>query len=41
MRLLVVQPEGKRPMDAAAFVRGHAVRPGMRFLDGSEGAEGR
>ena len=30
----MVQPESKRPMDAKAFLRGHAVAPGQRFGDG-------
>jgi methionyl-tRNA formyltransferase len=35
LRLKTVQPEGKRPMAAEAFVRGHPMRAGMRFLDGT------
>jgi methionyl-tRNA formyltransferase len=37
LELVTVQPEGKRPMPAAAFVRGRAVRAGMRFRNGLEG----
>jgi methionyl-tRNA formyltransferase len=29
--LLRVQPEGRRPMDAAAYLRGHPVKPGDLF----------
>ncbi len=29
--LLLVQPEGKRPMEAGAFARGYAIGPGARF----------
>ena len=29
--LTEVQPAGKRPMDGAAFVRGHQIEPGIRF----------
>jgi methionyl-tRNA formyltransferase len=32
--LLRVKPEGRKPMDAAAYLRGHAVRPGD-FLHGA------
>jgi len=31
LRLLTVQPEGKRPMDGAAFVRGRRLALGARF----------
>jgi methionyl-tRNA formyltransferase len=31
LRLLRVQPEGKRPMDGAAFARGRRLTPGARF----------
>lgn len=31
LRLLTVQPEGKRPMDGAAFARGRHLMPGARF----------
>jgi methionyl-tRNA formyltransferase len=34
LRLVTVQPEGKRAMDAKAFLRGHKVARGMRFADG-------
>jgi len=34
LRLVTVQPEGKRAMDAKAFLRGHRVARGMRFGDG-------
>ena len=35
LRPVTLQPEGKRPMDAAAFVRGHRMLPGMRLADGA------
>lgn len=31
LRLLVIQPEGKRPMSAAAFLAGHPLAPGTRL----------
>ncbi len=31
VRLIEVQPEGKRPMPAEAWARGHGVRPGVRL----------
>jgi methionyl-tRNA formyltransferase len=31
LRLREIQAAGGRPMDAGSFVRGHRVRPGMRF----------
>lgn len=31
LRLLNVQPAGKRPMDGAAYLRGHPLRPGIRL----------
>ena len=31
LRLLEVQPEGKRPMTGAAFLQGHPLQPGDRF----------
>jgi methionyl-tRNA formyltransferase len=34
VRLVTVQAEGKRPMDAAAFLRGHAARAGVLLRDG-------
>ncbi len=34
VQLITVQPEGGRPMDAAAFMNGHGVRVGMRLRDG-------
>lgn len=32
IRVLRLQPDGKRPMDAAEFLRGHAIQAGDRFL---------
>ena len=34
LRLITVQPEGKRPMDAAAFLSGHRVNAGQTFGNG-------
>jgi methionyl-tRNA formyltransferase len=34
LRLVTVQPEGKRPMDAAAFLSGHRVAAGQVFGNG-------
>jgi methionyl-tRNA formyltransferase len=31
LRLLLIQPEGKRPLSARAFLAGHKVRAGDRF----------
>ena len=31
VRLLEVQPEGKRPMAAREFLAGHRIEPGDRF----------
>ena len=31
LELLEIQPAGKKPMPAAAYLRGHAVEPGSRF----------
>ncbi len=33
LRVLEIQPEGKRPMTARDFLAGHRVRPGERFGD--------
>jgi methionyl-tRNA formyltransferase len=35
LKLVTVQPEGKRAMDAAAYLRGHRLKVGMRLLDGN------
>lgn len=35
LRLVTVQPEGKRPMDAAAFLSGHRLARGQVFGDGA------
>lgn len=35
LKLVTVQPEGKRPMAAAAYLRGHRLRAGMKLLDGA------
>jgi methionyl-tRNA formyltransferase len=40
VRLVTVQPEGKRAMDAAAYLRGHRLSVGMRFLGGVTHARG-
>jgi methionyl-tRNA formyltransferase len=34
VELKVLKPEGKREMDATAFLSGHHAQPGQRFLDG-------
>ena len=34
LRLVTVQPEGKKPMPAGAFLSGHGVTRGQVFLDG-------
>jgi methionyl-tRNA formyltransferase len=31
LRILELQPEGKRVMTAREFLAGHVVRPGVRF----------
>jgi methionyl-tRNA formyltransferase len=31
VRILEIQPEGRRPMHAREFLAGHPVRPGARF----------
>ena len=32
VRILQIQPAGKRPMDAEAFLRGYPIKPGDRFV---------
>ena len=39
LKLVTLQPEGKRPMDAAAYLRGHKLEAEMRFLDGRTRAD--
>jgi methionyl-tRNA formyltransferase len=39
LRILVLQPEGKRPLDAREFLNGHPLRAGMRFTAPARGAE--
>jgi methionyl-tRNA formyltransferase len=31
LRLVQIQPEGKRPLSAREFLTGHRVAPGSRF----------
>jgi methionyl-tRNA formyltransferase len=35
VRLVTVQPEGGRAMEAEAYLRGHRLRVGMRLRDGA------
>jgi methionyl-tRNA formyltransferase len=39
LRILVLQPAGKRPLDAREFLNGHPLRAGMRFTTPARGAE--
>jgi methionyl-tRNA formyltransferase len=39
--ILKLQPDGKRPMTAADFLRGHPVQPGDRFVSERESPPGR